>query len=157
MSNKEKILQLIESAKSEIPTDLVKDLPVSELTGYPQKHSFEYNIWGIGEKIRPLLIEEPKLRSNIEIQKGILSICMDKRAKKGRESFVMLMGSVKFAKYASEIASLVNDSDVSGHAINTLVKMKQPGFFQEVAPHKESKIAWVRNAAKKYCEKYGGL
>ena len=157
MSDKQLILEKIEIAKSEIPNKMLPDLQVNEISGNPEMHPFEYKIWTLGEEIRPLLVNKPQLRNDSEIQNGILEICLEQKAKRGRESFVMLMGNVNFSKYAPEIASLIKDHYISGHVIDTLVKMKQSGFSEEIAPYMKSKTTWVREAAKKYCEKYGGL
>ncbi len=157
MSNKQIILDIIERAKRAIPNILKQDRPVSELSGRPEMHNFEHEIWGLGEKIRPILIKNPSLRKDREIQENIINICLNQKAKRGRESFLMLMGNVSFSKYADKVASLTTDPYISGHAVDTLLKMRQPGFYNEVAPFLESKITWIKKAAKKYCDKYGSL
>ena len=157
MNTKQKILEIIEQADSIIPDKMLPDMPINDLTDKPGMRSFEYEIWSLGDKIRPLLTREPRLRSDKEVQKGILNICLNKNAKRGRESFVMLMGSVKFSKLAPKVASLIDDPYVFGHAIDTLLKMKQQGYYKNIKPFTESKVTWIRNKAKKYCETYSGL
>ena len=74
-------------------------------------HPYEYKIWSLGEEIRPLLVNKPHLRNDPEIQNGILEICLEQKGKRGRESFLMLTGNVKFSKHAQQIASLINLQD----------------------------------------------
>lgn len=106
-----------------------------------------------GEEIRPLLTGSPKLRSDIDIQKKILNICLNKKAKRGRQSFIILMGSTKFSQYAKDIVSQLSDPAVSGHVIDTLIKMKAADYKEEVSQFLENETTWIRNKAKKYCEK----
>ena len=157
MKLRDRILQIINKTESVIPCEPVPDLPPKDFPGIPEYHSFENDVWSYGEEIRPLLTKHPELRVDTEIQERILKICLNKNAKRGRQSFIMLIGNLKFSNYAQEISTQINDPFVSGHVISTLTKMKKAGFYREVSPFLESKITWVRKEAKKYCDIYNGL
>lgn len=157
MDARRQVLDILSKAESLIPGALVPDLPPKDFPGVPEYHDFEHDIWNCGEEIRPLLTKSPKLRSDADIQKKILSICLNKNAKRGRQSFIMLMGSTKFSQFAKDIVSQINDHSISGHVIDTLIKMRAKGYSKEVLPFLENETAWIRNKAKQYCEKYNGL
>ena len=62
-----------------------------------------------------------------------------------------------FEHHVWAIVSHLKDPGVVGHVISTLLKMKAPDFAKEVQPFLEHRITWIRNKAKKYCKRYGGI
>ena len=150
-----KLNELLSIAESMIPDEILPDLPFMESA--PDVHDwydFEHELWGKGEEIRQYILRGKK-RPNTKQVERIVSICMDKRAKRGRESFVMLLGKKCYVNYAEKIATLLNDSDVDGHAIDTLYKMGADGYISQIKPFINHNRTWIRNKAKKYLEKYG--
>lgn len=147
--------ELLSIAEALIPDENLPDLPFMESA--PDVHDwygFEHELWEKGEEIRQHIIYGNK-KPNTEQVERIVSICMDKRAKRGRESFVMLLGKKCYVKYAEKIATLLSDSDVDGHVIDTLYKMGADGYGLQIKPFVEHNRTWIRNKAKKYIEKYG--
>jgi hypothetical protein len=66
----------------------------------------------------------------------------------------MALGFVAARQHARTLCSFLSDSDVCGHVLYTLVKMKSPEFVREVEPLIESDKTWIRNLAKKYLSRY---
>ena len=97
---------------------------------------------------------ENKNKLNVSQIERIVKICLDKRAKRGRQSFVMLLGKKMFSEYAEQIASLLNDDDVDGQVIDTLYKMQAGQYVNLITPFAEHKITWIKNEAKRYIKKY---
>lgn len=158
MSTKNEILDELHRAKNNIPRISVPDLPGQKnFPEVPEWHDFEHSVWSSGEKIRGFFQRKPKLRSDLDLQKSILEICKNRNAKRGRQSFVLLLGSPKCVHLAEEIVSLIDDNDVYGHVISALIKMKAAGYTERVEFYTDHKVAWVRNKAKAYVEKYGHL
>ena len=158
MSTKQLILDEIRKAEIRIPEYEVPDLPgQKDFPEVPEWHSFERSVWKSGEDIRVLLQKSSKLRSDFEIQKSILSICKNQNAKRGRQSFVLLLGSPKCASLAGTVVELLCDSDISGHVISVLLKMKVPGYTNQIEPFASHEVAWIRNKAKSYMQKSGRL
>jgi len=154
---REQILALIEKAEKAIPSELKADLPPGQYTsGAPEWYDFEYQIWDYGEKIRQLLTENKSLRRDIELQRAFVRVACNSNAKRGRQSFVMLLGYVCCAQFAVDIASQLTDPCVDGHVIDTLTKMRCSDFVEDIKPFTTDKTAWVRKAAKQYIQKYGG-
>ncbi|MBQ4572722.1 MAG: hypothetical protein IJA80_05545 [Clostridia bacterium] len=146
--------KLLSNAESMIPDENLPDLPFMETA--PDVHDwygFEHELWEKGEEIRQHILYGKK-RPNTEQVERIVAICMDKRAKRGRESFVMLLGKKCYVNYAEKIATLLNDSDVDGHVIDTLYKMGADGYDIQIKPFINHNRAWIRNKATKYIEKY---
>jgi len=152
-----KLNELLSNAEFMIPDEILPDLPFMETTlDVHDWYDFEHELWGIGEEIRQHILCGKK-KPNAEQVERIVSICMDKRAKRGRESFVMLLGKKCYINYAEKIATLLSDSDVDGHVIDTLYKMGADGYNLQIEPFTNHNRVWIRNKAKKYLEKYSNV
>jgi hypothetical protein len=152
--DKEKIIEYLREVKSLIPNVLEPDLPPSKLfPDVPEWHSYEFKVWQIGEKIRQILVKDNKLKEDEEIAEQIVRIAANRNVKRGRQSFIMLLGSKRYAKYASQIINHINDEFVYGHVLSTIIKMQVWDYKYEIEPLVSDKSAWIRNKAKKYIEK----
>ena len=143
------------SAEHLIPQEKLPDLPFMELA--PDVHDwydFEHTLWGIGEDIRQLILSERK-DLNVDQTDRVCRICADTKAKRGRQSFVMLLGKKKFLPCAEQMAALLPDEDIDGHIISTLYKMGASQFIECIKPYTNHPITWIRNEAKRYIQKYG--
>ena len=141
------------SAESLIPQEELPDLPYMELA--PTVHDwydFEGKLWSKGEDIRQLILSEHKDLNAEQIDR-VCKICADTRAKRGRQSFVMLLGKKRFSNYADRMATLLPDDDIDGHVINTLYKMGASQFTEQIKPYTAHTVTWIRNEAKRYIEK----
>lgn len=145
---------LLMRAESLIPEENLPDLPFMELA--PDAHDwyeFEHELWEVGENIRQILSKNKNKPNNIQIER-IIKICFDKRAKRGRQSFVMLLGRKMYCSYANQIVLLLNDDDVDGHVIYSLYKMGAKDYVELIEPFITHKRTWIRNEAKRYIQKY---
>lgn len=150
---KEEILNLIEKTKSIIPNKLEEDLEIESFSKQPKWYSFEHQIWKNGEEIRQKLLIDKKLKKDEEIFDKLLTIATNRNAKRGRQSFILLFGSVKYAKYSSDLIKHINDGFVNGQVIDTIYKMRVYNYVEEIKPFCNSQITWIKNIAKKYIEK----
>ena len=116
-------------------------------------YGFELELWDIGENIRQLLCSERK-NLNCEQTEKVLRICLNKNAKRGRQSFVMLLGKKRFIEYADRLAVLLSDDDINGHVLDSLYKMGAAQYCRNAGPFLTSEHTWIKNIAKKYIEKY---
>lgn len=145
---------LLEKAESLIPAEILPDLPYMEhVSNVHEWYPFELELWNIGEQIR-LLVSERNKKLNANQIDRIMNICLDKKAKRGRQSFVMLLGRKKYSDYAELLIPLLNDDDVDGHMIDTLYKMQASGYAALITPFLNHQRTWIRNTAKKYIQKY---
>jgi hypothetical protein len=150
-----KVLELLRETEKLIPSNLVPNLDSMDgFPNVPQWHSFEHEIWKNGETIRQLFKEHKTLAQDKNITEKILSICLDRNAKRGRQSFIMLLWNKKYAEYADKLVSQIDDKFVDGHIIEGLNKMKTPFYVTQVRPFCSVKTAWVRKQAQKYIEQY---
>ena len=145
---------LLLRAEELIPTEDLPDLPFMKLA--PNVHDwykFEHQLWDVGEEIRQfLLVNKNKLNDN-QIER-IIEICLNKKAKRGRQSFVMLLGKKIYCSYARRLVSLLDDNDVDGHTIDTLYKMGAAEYIELIRPFLTHKQTWIKNEAKRYIKKY---
>lgn len=149
------ILELVAKAEAAIPSEVLPDLPPGPYTsGASDWHGFEHQIWRLGEEIRQLLVESKSLRKDTDLQRAFSRVACNQRAKRGRQSFIMLLGYVYCMQFASDIAGQLADHHVAGHVIDTLIKMQCPSYIKDGEPFTCDKITWIRNKAKKYIEKY---
>lgn len=141
---------LFTKAEAIIPGEIFPDLPYMEHA--PNVHEwyrFEHELWGIGEEIRQFVVKNNKKFNAKQIDR-IINICLDKRAKRGRQSFLMLLGRKMYSDYANKIIPLLHDADVDGHVIDTLYKMRADQYIELVKPFLNHDKSWIRNKAKKY-------
>ncbi len=141
-------------AEALIPEDNLPDLPFMDLA--PDVHNwyeFEHKIWEVGEEIRQFLYKNKNKLNENQINR-IVSICLDKKAKRGRQSFVMLLGKKIYSGYADKIVTVLNDDDVDGQVIDTLYKMGVKDYVIQIEPFLAHNRTWIRNEAKRYIQKY---
>lgn len=145
---------LLTSAEALIPKENLPDLPFMDLVPDVRDwYKFESELWDVGENIRQFLLENKNKLNRSQIER-IVEICLDKRAKRGRQSFVMLLGKKMFRDYAEQIVTLLNDVDVDGHVIDTLYKMGATEYTDLIEPFLTHNRTWIRNEAKRYIQKY---
>ena len=145
---------LLTRAEALIPEENLPDLPYMDLA--PDVHDwyeFEHKLWEIGEEIRQFISENKNKLNKNQIDR-IVSICLDKKAKRGRQSFVMLLGKKIYNSYAGMIVTVLNDDDVDGQVIDTLYKMGAKEYVEQIEPFLTHNRTWIRNEAKRYVQKY---
>ncbi len=153
---REQIVDLITQAEEAIPPEQVADLPpVPYSSGAPEWHAYEHTVWQCGEAIRQLLTKKISLRRNADLQDGFMRVACNAKAKRGRQSFVMLLGYTTCAHRAPELVGQLTDPCVTGHVIDTLLKMRCADYVTQVQPFASHKMAWIRKKATTYVERYG--
>ena len=150
-----RIDRLLLDAETLIPTQALPALPAMEYAPtVPSWYGFEHQLWGLGEDLRQLILAEKK-DLNAEQTDRICRLCENTNAKRGRQSFVLLLGKKRFLPYADRIAPLLPDADISGQVISTLYKMGAAQYVDRIKPYTEHRVTWIKNEAKKYLQKYG--
>ena len=146
---------LLTESERLIPEEKAQNLPDSKIfPGVPQWHPFENSLWMKGEEIRKLILESGKKPNPMQMER-ICDICTNVNGGRGRQSFVLLLGKKGHASFAPMVAELLPDCDVEGQAVDTLYKMRVPGYAEQIRPFAEHRHTWIRNIAKKYLEKFG--
>ena len=152
---KDEVIAACEKTLSLAPDEYPHDLPTEEnLNGAPGWYAFEYDAWVIGEAIRQALKKNHKLKKDKDLTLWILKVAKNRNLRRGRQPFFMNLGFVGAKQHAFDVAQYLGDPDVSGHIIDTLLKMGVGGFREKVEPFIESKKAWIRNLAKRYVARY---
>lgn len=146
--------EMLLEAESLIPHNNLPDLPfMSEAPDIHNWYKFEYDLWNKGEKIRQLILDSKK-KPNCAHIKRICDICTNPFAKRGRQSFVMLLGKKCYAEYAPIIVPFLSDDDINCHVVYALYKMGTPDYVSQIEAFSKHKHTWIRNIAKKYINKY---
>ncbi len=152
----EELDKLLKSAEDRIPDEVLPDLPFMEFADDVHDwYDFEHEIWEIGEDVRQLTLGHNKKFTPLQAER-ILRICEDERVKRGRQSFVLLLGKKRYSEYADRIAPLLSSDDVDGQVIDTLYKMGAFGYADEVRTFLNHNRTWIKNSAKRYLEKAEG-
>jgi len=149
--------EVIEAAREALqlaPAVLPPDQPIEGISGQPRWYGFEHSCWQLGERIRHVFLRSPRLRGDPDVVNAILEVIEQQNLLRGRQSFVMLLGSMKAAYAAPRVARWASDPDIGGHVVDTLLRMRVPGYLECVKPHTLSKFAWIRRKAKTYVERY---
>ena len=90
----------------------------------------------------------------MDLQLAILCVATEPKAKRGRQSFIMLLGYAACAQFAPQSMKQLSDPQVCGQVIDTLTKMKCPDYGEAIEPFTRDKTTWIRNTAKLYIKKY---
>ena len=153
-NTEDEILKIIQETKVLIPEVFLDNLEIDSMSNQPKWYPFESQIWKNGERIRQLFLTDKKLRNKESVFDKLFEIATNRNAKRGRQSFIMLFGSVKHSKYSSQLIKQIDDNSVDGQIIDTIYKMKVTEFTKEIKPFTNHDFTWIRNIAKKYIEKH---
>ncbi|HTX20796.1 MAG TPA: hypothetical protein VMD27_02890 [Candidatus Aquilonibacter sp.] len=146
-SPRSKIEALLTEARLVVPTVVP---PIDGFRDTLQWHQFEHALWSIGEQIRHAINRQPRLRSDHALYAEFLSVVQNRHGMRGRQSFVLLFAYRPCLAWARDLASLIPDSDIDGHIISALYKMRASGFSRVVAPFMSSDATWIRKEARRY-------
>lgn len=133
------------------PPDLAPDPLIPNV---PAWYEFEREAWAIGETLRHSLKANPTFKRDPSVIRAILEVLQARNLRRGRQSFVMLLGFSSASTHAPLLASFITDPDIDGHVIDTLLKMRAVGYAPQVAKFTTHSQAWVRRLAKRYVERY---
>lgn len=151
---KETIEDIVRRTVQRIPSTYEKDLPpMKHFPDVPQWHNYEYAIWKNGEQIRQILLEYKNLRKDKSLFDLFLLVALNRNAKRGRQSFILLFGYKSCAEYADLFVRQLDDIFVRGHILEVLNKMKVPHYVSLVMPYITDEETWIRNQAKKYVKR----
>src|SRR5215510_9402866 len=149
------VINACERALKLAPEAYPPTLPASPgLLGAPEWYPFEIEVWPIGEDIRQAFSRNRKLKKNEALILRVLQVATCRNLRRGRQSFVMALGFVGARRHAAAIASFLDDPDVNGQVVDTLLKMKAAGFAPLVWPLIAAEQAWIRRLAQRYVARY---
>jgi len=149
------ILAACDQALRLAPAEYPSTLPSSaKLLGAPEWHAFEHEAWPIGESIRRAFVKNPRLKKNDLLLSRVAQVATCRNLRRGRQSFILALGFAAARKYAPDLAPFLSDPDVDGQVLDTLIKMKAPGFAGKVRFLLNSDHTWIRRLAKKYVDRY---
>jgi hypothetical protein len=155
LKSEQEIVSACEEAIRLAPAEFPLTLPPSkEHFGASQWYPFEIQAWPIGESIRQAFIRNPRLKKRENMLAKIAEVATCRNLRRGRQSFIMALGFVSVRHYAERLVVLLNDPDVDGQVLHTLIKMKAPSYTREVGTLLQSDKAWIRRLAKKYLDRY---
>lgn len=144
-------MQHVSDALSHIPKARPNELsPTKLIPGVPEWQGFEHELWRLGEEVRQVINEKTSLRRDRELYLSFLEIVRNRAGMRGRQSWVLLFAYKPCGAWAREIAAFLPDSDIDGHVISALYKMRASGFTEFVASFQESEIRWIRKEAVRY-------
>ena len=154
LASEEEILAACEEAIRLAPVEFPPTLPApKELSGAPGWYSFELAAWPIGERIRRTFVEKPRLKKQYAVLAKVAEVATCRNLRRGRQSFIMALGFVAAREFADTVAPFLSDPDVGGQVLDTLIKMKVPGYTQRAVSLLHSDKAWIRRLAKKYVDR----
>lgn len=125
-------------------------LSMAGVDGAPDWLGFETALWKLSERLRPVLSARKDWRSESEIMQAVLRLCRNQSYAKGRQNFVLMLGDFGGPEEAAALGDLLTDTDVQGHAIKALCKLRDDRFRGTVERLMPSLQGWSKTAAKKY-------
>jgi hypothetical protein len=125
-----------------------------QLKGAAEWYEFEHHAWEIGESVRRAFAKNRRFKTNRALLTKVAEAATCRNLRRGRQSFVMALGFVAARQYAPALAEYVNDPDVGGQVVDTLLKMRVPGYARMIGSLLRSEKAWIRRLAGRYVERY---
>ena len=154
-NSEEEVLAACRQALRLAPADHPPTLPTSkELLGAPEWYPFEREAWAIGESVRRAFAQHPRLKKNASLISKVAEVATCRNLRRGRQSFIMAMGFVSACPFAASLLASLNDPDVDGQVVHTLLKMRANGCARSMGHLLHSDKVWIRRLAKKYIERY---
>ena len=114
---------------------------------------YESLVWALGEQFHQVLSKNKPLRKSGRFFEAVQAICFEKKFGKGRESFTMLLGQYGGASQIPALIRLLDDPQVSGHAIYSLRLLGAAEAADKVRPFLDESKAWVKQEARKFFQK----
>jgi hypothetical protein len=128
--------------------------PSPKLKGAAEWYEFEHHAWEIGESVRRAFVKNRRFKTNSALLTKVAEVARCRNLRRGRQSFVMALGFVAARQHAPALAEFVSDPDVDGHVVDTLLKMRAPGYARAIGSLLRSDKAWIRRLAGRYVERY---
>lgn len=121
------------------------------VAGAPDWLGFELKIWELGEQLRASVKKYASVKAHAAvIVEAATQILGEKRFGKGRQAFALLLGDIGNISCADALGTALFDTDVRGHALKSLLKLKIAGFEKEATQILQEDVGWVRSSAKRY-------
>jgi hypothetical protein len=117
-------------------------------------YEFEHRAWEIGESVRRAFVKNRRFKTNSALPTNVAEVATCRNLRRGPQPFVMALGFVAARQFAPALAEFVNDPDVDGQVIDTLLKMRAPGYARVIGSLLRSDKAWIRRLAGRYVERY---
>lgn len=105
--------------------------------------------WAIGNTMEVI--------ANDEVLDDIIAIIDDKSNGKAREMFAVALGNMKDPKVVPYLVNLLDDEDMTGHAIMGLSKLKAVSTIDDIRKAENHPRTWVRKEAQKTIRKFEKL
>jgi hypothetical protein len=102
--------------------------------------------WAIGNTMEVI--------ANDEVLDDIIAIIDDKSNGKAREMFAVALGNMKDPKVVPCLVNLLDDEDMTGHAIMGLSKLKAVSTIDDIRKAENHPRTWVRKEAQKTVRKF---
>ena len=152
--SREELLELCAGTIALAPHE-VPPLPAKpELRDVPEWRSFEHEAWQAGELARQTLSAHRSWKADPTIRSAILSVALHKPLARGRQSWILALGFVAAQDLASELVPLLGDTQVNGHVVDALLRMRCGDYAGQVWPLTQHEHAWIRKLARRYVKRY---
>lgn len=129
-------------------------LSMKGIEGAPDWYSYESQIWESAFNYIEPLLKIKKYRGENPLLDGLLKMGLEKKYGKGRQALIILITKYGSVNYASSLAPLIDDPDLSIHIIAALTKMNDLSQYEKIKEMSESKkLTPKRTYARKYIKK----
>lgn len=135
-------LSLVFNAFEDYCNDLIltkTGLSMKGVDGAPDWYGYERIIWESGFQYIEPILKIKKFRGKNSLLDGMLSLCLEKKYGKGRQSLVTLIGKYGAIGYASSLAYLIDDPDISIQVIGALTQMKDLSQFGKIKKYQKKR------------------
>jgi len=125
---------------------LANETLISEYHKYPEEGYKSYR-WAIGNAFTVVITNKD--------EDNIIDIVSDKSNGKSRQMFVYALKAIKSIRVENTLIDLLDDSDVTGHAIYALGRIKSQKAKAKIEFFLNNKSSYLRREAKNALKKIG--
>lgn len=117
----------------------------------PDWYGYEYIIWNAGFQFLEPVLKKKDYRGKNILLDGVVSMSLNPKYGRGRQSLIMLIGKYGSVDYAPAIGRLLNDEEVLIQVIYALERMKDFTHFEKIKTLADGdKCTPQRTRARKY-------
>ena len=146
----ERVVEVLRALPSHY-RDTESEVEMQGTKGAPDWLGYEMRLWELSELIRAYLRSKRGMRGRCGVLDSVAEIASDTEYGKGRQNFVLLLSQYGGEEYSDVLGGLLDDTEVRGHAVKGLTKLKALGYVGKIESIlSDSKVAWVKAAVRKY-------
>jgi hypothetical protein len=134
-----------------------RSIVIPELKDAPAWVSYELRILKLGRALDFVMRKLGCWKGRGPLLDATAEVAADVRFGRGRQSFAAALGEHGQGAYGTELAALLTDDLMAGHAVKALHRSANHEYLEQVLAAAQRGRPWVQNAARAYADWLTGV